>query len=62
MFDRGLIGIDDDQRILVSRQTNDPAGIRAIVNPSGRILLPAHAVDRPHPQFVRWHRAHIFKA
>ena len=62
MFDRGLIGLDDDLRIIVSRQANDPDGIRSVVNPSGRILVPPREADRPHPQFVRWHREHCFKA
>lgn len=61
MFDRGLIGLDDDMRILVSRQANDPDSIRAIINGSGRAILPQHLVDRPHPHFVRWHREHCFK-
>lgn len=61
MFDRGLIGLDDDLRIMVSRQVNDPDGIRSIINSSGRILTPSREADRPHPQFVRWHREHCFK-
>ncbi|OAN57237.1 HNH endonuclease [Sphingomonas sp. TDK1] len=61
MFDRGLIGLDDDLRILISRQANDPESIRSIINASGRAILPSHAGDRPHPQFVRWHREHCFK-
>ena len=62
MFDRGLIGVDDDMTILVSRQMNDPESIHALINRSGRILFPPREVDRPHPQFVRWHREHRFKS
>ncbi len=61
MFDRGLIGFDNDMRILVSRQVNDPDSVRSIVNPSGCAILPAHLASRPHPDFVRWHRDHRFK-
>ncbi|KIU26590.1 restriction endonuclease [Sphingomonas melonis] len=61
MFDRGLIGLDDDLCIIVSRQANDQDSIRSVVNPSGRILVPPREADRPHPQFVRWHREHCFK-
>lgn len=61
MFDRGLIGLDDNMRIIVSRQANDPDSIRSVINPSGRILAPQREADRPHPQFVRWHREHCFK-
>lgn len=61
MFDRGLIGLDDELRILVSRQANDPRSIRALINGSGQALLPQREADRPHPQFIRWHREHCFK-
>lgn len=61
MFDRGLIGFDDDMRILVSRQVNDPDSVRSIINPSGGAILSAHPASRPHPEFVRWHREHRFK-
>jgi putative restriction endonuclease len=62
MFDRGLISIADDREILISRQVNDVAGVRAIVNKTGRILTPDRAVDQPHPHFLRWHREKRFKA
>lgn len=61
MFDRGLIGLDDDMAIIVSRQANDPDSIRSVINASGRILTPIREADRPHRQFVRWHREHCFK-
>jgi len=61
MFDRGLIGLDDDNLILISRQANNPASIRSIINESGRAIPPSREIERPHPQFVRWHREHCFK-
>jgi len=61
MFDRGLISLADDLEILISRQTNDPQGIRSIINNSGRALAPQRMSDRPHPHFLRWHREHCFK-
>jgi putative restriction endonuclease len=61
MFDRGLIGLADDLEILISRQTNDPQGVRSIINKSGRALAPRRMSDRPHPHFLRWHREHCFK-
>ena len=61
MFDRGLISLADDMSILVSRQANDPASIRSIINGSGQAILPQRTNDRPHLQFVRWHREHCFK-
>ena len=62
MFDRGLIGITDDREILISRHVNDTAGVRAMINKTGRILTPARAVDQPYPHFLRWHRENCFKA
>src|ERR1700761_4423963 len=61
MFDRGLISLADDLEILVSRQTNDPEGIRSIINKSGRASEPKRLSDRPHPHFLKWHREHCFK-
>ena len=61
MFDRGLITIADDHEILISRHVNDEAGARAIINKTGRILIPARAADHPHPHFLRWHRENRFK-
>lgn len=61
MFDRGLISLADDLEILISRQTNDPDGVRSIINESGRALAPHRMSDRPHPHFLSWHREHCFK-
>jgi hypothetical protein len=46
----------------ISRHVNDIAGVRGMVNKTGRILTPARAVDQPHPNFLRWHRENCFKA
>lgn len=61
MFDRGLISLADDLKILVSRQANDPDSIRALINKSGRAIEPRRVIDRPHPHFLQWHRDHCFK-
>lgn len=61
MFDRGLISIADDLSILVSRQANDPTSIENFVNRTGRIFSPGRNRDRPHPQFLQWHRENCFK-
>lgn len=61
MFDRGLISLADDLEILVSRHTNDPDGVRSIINKTGRALPPKRASDRPHPHFLKWHRENCFK-
>lgn len=61
MFDRGLISFGNDLEILISRQVNDPVGIRAIINKSGRAPFLPRVSDRPHPHFLEWHREHCFK-
>lgn len=61
MFDRGLISLADDLEILVSRQVNDPNGIRSLINKSGHAIAPKRVSDRPHPHFLKWHRDYCFK-
>jgi putative restriction endonuclease len=61
MFDRGLISLADDLEILVSRQVNDPDGVRVLINKSGRAIEPRRVSDRPHPHFLQWHRDYRFK-
>jgi putative restriction endonuclease len=62
MFDRGLISLGDELEILISRQVNDPAGIRSFINKSGAAHLPIDSSQRPHPRFLQWHRENCFKA
>lgn len=61
MFDRGLLSVDDDLTILVSRHINDRDSIGALLNKTGRLVGPTHARDRPHPAFLAWHRDNCFK-
>jgi putative restriction endonuclease len=61
MFDRGLIGLADNLEVLISRQANDHASVRSIINKSGCALEPRRLSDRPHPHFLKWHRENCFK-
>jgi putative restriction endonuclease len=61
MFDRGLIALSDDLEILVSRHVNDPASVRALINKTGRAIVPPRPYQRPHPHFLEWHRENCFK-
>ncbi len=58
MFDRGLLSLADDLRVLISRKVNDVEGVRSLINKSGYARLPGHAFERPHPAFLKWHREH----
>ncbi len=46
MLDRGLIGVSDGLAILVSRQTNDPNVVNAMINASGKLLVPERPADK----------------
>jgi putative restriction endonuclease len=61
MFDRGLLSLADNLQILISRQANDPEGIRALINNTGYALPTRQPFERPHPLFLQWHREHCFK-
>jgi putative restriction endonuclease len=61
MFDRGLISLNDDLRILISRQANNVEEIRGFLNPGGYARPPARLHERPHPHFLKWHRDNCFK-
>ena len=58
MFDRGLIGFADSLDIIIHRKVNDIEGVQAVINSSGKLLPPQREADRPHPQFLAWHRQH----
>jgi putative restriction endonuclease len=61
MFDRGLLSIADDERILLSNHINDVDGVRKILHDDGRARLPENGRDRPDAAFLRWHRENCFK-
>ena len=61
MFDRGLITLEDNLEIVISRQVNDRDGVESLINRTGRLLGPVAERDRPHPAFLAWHRETCFK-
>lgn len=61
MFDRGLLSVADDERILLSNHINDVDGVRKIMNADGRVRFPENESDKPDRQFINWHREHCFK-
>ncbi|WP_244868090.1 HNH endonuclease [Vannielia litorea] len=60
MFDRGLISVADDHSILVSRNKVPDEVTTRLLSPSGKLHLPAHQRDHPHPANLRWHRENVF--
>jgi len=61
MFDRGLISLTDDLKILISRHVNDPDSVRSLINKTGHALVPKQKHEQPHPHFLKWHRENCFK-
>lgn len=61
MFDRGLISLDDNLQILISRQSNNRDEIEKFINPTGHAIVPKRRADQPHPKFLEWHRENCFK-
>jgi putative restriction endonuclease len=60
MFDRGLISINDDYSLIIAKGgVSDTIG--RMLNPDRRLRLPQGPEMRPHPQFLSYHRDHIFK-
>lgn len=62
MFDRGLICLEDDLHIRISRHVNDMESVEHFINRSRYATQPARPADRPHPAFLKWHRDNCFKA
>lgn len=61
MFDRGLLSLTDGFDVLISSTINDQDGIRKVINPDLKALVPLDARFRPHPRYLEWHRNNAFK-
>jgi putative restriction endonuclease len=59
MFDRGLVSIDDDYRVLRARAL--PENAAHLIRPDGHLLIPATPSHCPHAAFLRFHREFVFK-
>jgi|CXWL01.1.fsa_nt_gi putative restriction endonuclease len=60
MFDRGILSVDSDHRILKAKGLV-PEPVLRLLNPSGEILAPGSERERPHRAFLEYHRNRIFK-
>jgi putative restriction endonuclease len=58
LFDRGLISLENDGKILFAskRHFAEIERIRSILNQDGYMHLPDSPNQRPHPQFLKYHR------
>ncbi|NRP17895.1 hypothetical protein LPJGGPFB_01122 [Ensifer adhaerens] len=60
MFDRGLISVDDDYSLLIAGG-GAPDTVTRVINPERRLLVPSRPDERPHSQFLQYHRERVFK-
>ncbi|TPD62050.1 restriction endonuclease [Emcibacter nanhaiensis] len=60
MFDRGLLSLDDEYRILTADEYLPPQ-VKHLLNSSGRITLPERSEFFPHPRYLEFHRKTFFK-
>jgi len=60
MFDRGLISVGDDFKILVAKD-HVPDDAARLLNQSGSINLPKDPTLHPNAHYLRFHREMVFK-
>ena len=60
MFDRGLISIGDDYKILVARD-HVPEDAARLLNQNGSINLPEDETLFPNAHYLKFHRDKVFK-
>jgi putative restriction endonuclease len=60
MFDRGLISVDSDFRILTAKNLV-PEPIGRLIHPSGYLIVPESERQWPQRRFLEYHRDKIFK-
>jgi len=60
LFDRGLISVSDDYRILVSEK-KVPDQARKMLNQDGKLILPTDSALCPNPYYLKFHRDNVFK-
>jgi putative restriction endonuclease len=60
MFDRGLISVDDDYKILVAKN-HVPEDAARLLNNSGLVNLPNDPTLYPNARYLKFHRDKVFK-
>lgn len=61
MFDRGLLTLNDNLEIVVSRHVNDLESVERLLRPNRQALEPTDSAQLPRTDFLAWHRENIFK-
>jgi putative restriction endonuclease len=60
MFDRGLVSIGDNHKILVAKDNASEDAAR-LLNASGLVNLPSDPTLYPNPRYLKFHRDKVFK-
>lgn len=60
MFDRGLISVAEDHSILVSHNKVPKEAADRLLSPGGKLIPPHDPRNLPHPEYLRWHREHVY--
>jgi putative restriction endonuclease len=60
MFDRGLLSIGDDYKILIAKDHVPEDAVR-LLNRSGTIHLPKDSASFPNPYYLKFHRDNVYK-
>ena len=61
MFDRGLLALNDNLEIVVSRHVNDLESVERLLRPNRQAVEPMDKTQLPRADFLAWHREHVFK-
>jgi putative restriction endonuclease len=59
LFDRGLITLDDDYRLVVAER-EIPSEMMRLLSPGQPVRVPGSREQQPHPGFIHWHRKNRF--
>lgn len=64
LFDRGVLGISPDLRVVVSQDFNGRGrAAQLVIELANQELTPPQAPDqRPDQQYIRWHQEQVFKS
>ncbi|MCP3139332.1 HNH endonuclease [Pyxidicoccus xibeiensis] len=60
LFDRGLLSVGEDYRILLAK-SGVPEDVGRLIHSNRQLRLPRREEWRPHPSYLKWHREHVFK-
>jgi len=60
LFDRGIISLEDDGKILMAKKLV-PDQVKRMINQNGYAVFPENKIWKPHQNFLKYHRENKFK-